>query len=65
MVRAFYANVEFSGLEAYILNGIANSVAGEKKQWSLGGYEFSKFGRIELDGRFTKNFSGKRVWWQT
>lgn len=58
--RAFYANVEFSGLEAYILNGIANSVAGEKKQWSLGGYEFSKFGRIELDGRFTKNFSGKK-----
>ena len=57
--HSIFANVEFSGLEAYILNGIANSF-GKDQNWSLGGFEFSKFGRIELDGRITKNFTGKR-----
>ncbi|HMT00147.1 MAG TPA: BamA/TamA family outer membrane protein [Saprospiraceae bacterium] len=57
---ALFTNIEFSGLEAFILNGISNSISGKDQQWSLGGYEFSKFGRLELDGRITKSFSGKR-----
>ncbi|MBK8700245.1 MAG: BamA/TamA family outer membrane protein [Saprospiraceae bacterium] len=57
---ALYANVEFSGLEAYVLNGIYNQFSDTDPEWSVGGYQFSKFGRLELDGRVTRFFKGNR-----
>lgn len=53
-------NLEFSGLEIMLANGLYNSISSKNDTFRLGSFEFSKFGKFEIDGRLTKHFSGKK-----
>ncbi len=51
------ANFELSGWEIALLNGARNMLSDTNKFWQLfGEYEYSKFYRVELDGRFYHDF---------
>jgi outer membrane protein insertion porin family len=57
---AYLFNFELSGLEITALNGLSNLLNNNDKIWSLGSLDFSKYVRLEFDGRITKHFSKDR-----
>jgi outer membrane protein insertion porin family len=59
-VKSFYTNLEVSGFEVSTINGIANLITGKNDEWQISNISFSKFVRVEFDGRLTKFFKGKR-----
>lgn len=55
---AFIGNVEFSGWEIALANSLGNAISNRNDIWELfGQYKFSKYYRVELDGRFYHEFS--------
>lgn len=59
----FIGNLEISGLETFLANRFFNLVSGMDDIWTVGGSEnpirFSKFVKLDLDGRYLKSFSKK------
>lgn len=58
--KALLVNFETSGLEASILNGFTNFLIAKNNEWRIGSFQFSKFARLEIDGRMTKFYTGKK-----
>lgn len=61
---ALYSNFEVSGLEVLGANALSNLITGNNDEWTIGKndrFNFAKFGKIEMDGRFYKNFGKKHV----
>ena len=57
--RGYYGNVklEFSGAEVEALNALYNSFALLPRTFKLGGIEFSRFVKLDMEGRFYKTFA--------
>ena len=59
----FIGNLEISGLETYLANSALNLVTGDNRIWTLGSedkpIQFSKFIKLDLDGRYLKTLSKK------
>ncbi|NJL74512.1 MAG: BamA/TamA family outer membrane protein [Saprospiraceae bacterium] len=57
--RGYYGNVklEFSGAEVEALNALYNSFALIPKTFTLGNIDFSRFIKLDMEGRFYKTFA--------
>ncbi len=54
----FLGNFEVSGMELNIINSLSNKLSGNTDPWRLFGiYDFSKYYRVELDGRYYHDFN--------
>ncbi|MFM2394961.1 MAG: hypothetical protein RLZZ546_2944, partial [Bacteroidota bacterium] len=58
--KSLLLNFETSGLEVSVLNGFTNLFTAKNEEWKIGSFQFSKFGRVEIDGRITKFYNGIR-----
>ncbi|MBK9254311.1 MAG: BamA/TamA family outer membrane protein [Saprospiraceae bacterium] len=64
----FINNLEFSGMEIFLLNKLYNSISGSSEEWKLNfdgresekAISFAKYVRLELDGRISQEFSKTR-----
>lgn len=54
---SFSARLELSGVEVQAANSIYNRFALEETTFTVGMIDFSRYGLLELDGRFTKTFN--------
>jgi outer membrane protein insertion porin family len=54
---SFLFNAEQSGIEV----GLFNKLISPNKTWKIGSLDFSKFLRLEFDGRIKKSYSGDRA----
>ncbi len=55
-------NFEVSGLEIFAANKLANLISGENNAWELGSdgrFNFAKYVKMELDGRFYRDITKK------
>jgi hypothetical protein len=51
------ANVEVSGLEVFLANKVGNLVGNNSNVWKFGSFNFAKYVKLGLDGRYYKNLS--------
>ncbi len=60
---SFISNFELSGLEILGANRLSNLISGTNDVWSLNDnrFNYAKFTKLELDGRFYKNLGRKNV----
>lgn len=50
-------NIEFSGVETFLVNKLSNVITGNTNLWSLGNINFAKYFKGELEGVYNKNFN--------
>ena len=55
----FIGNIEVSGLETSLANGIFNLFSDENKTWKIGNVNFSRFVKAEVDGRYYNEIDEK------
>lgn len=51
------ADFELSGFEIFLANSLGNFISGGSNVWEFGRFNFAKYARLRLDGRYYKDFS--------